>query len=55
VSWFNALFEQFKHAIETDDYAGKEAQEAYRCVEIITRAYESAKKGCSELTLGGIK
>jgi predicted dehydrogenase len=55
VSWFNALFEQFKQAIEQDDYAGKEAQEAYRCVEIITRAYESAKKGCSELTLGGIK
>ena len=53
VSWFSALFDQFKHAIENNEYAGKEAKEAYRCVEIITRAYESAKNGCKELSLGG--
>ena len=53
VSWFNALFDQFQTAITTNDYAGKEAQEAYRCVEIITRAYESAKQGCKEVSLGG--
>ncbi len=53
VSWFSALFDQFRTAIENNDYAGKEAKEAYRCVEIITRAYESAKHGCKELSLGG--
>jgi hypothetical protein len=54
VSWFSALFDQFKTAIETNDYAGKEAKEAYRCIEIITRAYESAKQGCKELPLEGV-
>ena len=53
VTWFSALFDQFQTAIENNDYAGKEAQEAYACVEIITRAYESAKNGCKELSLGG--
>ena len=55
VSWFNALFDQFKEAIKTNDFAGKEAQEAYRCVEIITRAYESARQSCQELKLVGIQ
>jgi predicted dehydrogenase len=54
VTWFNALFDQFKTAIETDDYAGKEAKEAYRCVEMITQAYVSAKNGCQEQKLAGI-
>lgn len=54
VSWFSALFDQFKVAIAESDYVGKEAKESYRCIEIITRAYESAKQGCKELPLGGI-
>ena len=54
VSWFNALFEDFKLAIDQDDFVGREAEEAYRCIEIITRAYESSKKGCAELTLDGL-
>ena len=53
VTWFNALFDQFKQAIAENDYAGKEAQEAYRCIEIITRAYESAQKNSQELKLTG--
>jgi predicted dehydrogenase len=53
VSWFSALFDQFQTAISENDYAGKEAKEAYRCIEIITKAYESAKQGCKELSLGG--
>lgn len=55
VSWFNALFDRFKEAVENKDYAGKEAREAYRCIEIITKAYESAKNGCKEISLGGIE
>lgn len=55
VSWFNSMFDQFKTAIETDEYVGAEAKESYRCVEIITKAYESAKDGCRELRLEGIQ
>ena len=55
VSWFNALFEQFKEAIEKDEYVGKEAKEAYRCIEIISKAYESAKNNCLEQKLLGIQ
>jgi predicted dehydrogenase len=54
VTWFNAMFDQFITAIQQNDYVGKEAQEAYRCIEIITQAYASAKQGCQELKLLGI-
>ena len=53
--WFNAMFDRFLHAIATGDHAGKEAQDAYRCVEIITTAYRSASDGCRELPLGGAR
>lgn len=52
-SWFNALFDQFKTAIATGDHVGKEAREAYRCIELITTAYRSAREGCKELPLSG--
>ena len=54
VTWFNALFDDFKRAIQNHDFAGREAEEAYRCIEIITRAYESSKNGCRELNLNGL-
>lgn len=54
VTWFNALFDQFKQAIEADEYVGKEAKEAYRCIEMITQAYVSARNGCAEQKLTGI-
>ena len=50
--WFNAMFDQFLGAIASGDYAGKEAQDAYHCLEIITTAYRSAGEGCRELPLG---
>jgi predicted dehydrogenase len=50
--WFNAMFDQFQQAIATGDYAGKEAQDAYRCLEVIATAYRSAADGCRELALG---
>lgn len=53
VSWFNSLFDQFQGAIQADDFVGKEALEAYRCIELITRAYESARQACVELPLQG--
>jgi predicted dehydrogenase len=50
--WFNAMFDEFLGAIASNAWAGKEAQDAYRCVEIITTAYRSAGDGCRELGLG---
>lgn len=50
--WFNAMFDQFLQAIGSGHYAGKEAQDACRCVEIIATAYRSAASGCRELPLG---
>ncbi|HTP27733.1 MAG TPA: Gfo/Idh/MocA family oxidoreductase [Anaeromyxobacteraceae bacterium] len=50
--WFNAMFDEFLTAIAGGDYAGKEAQDALRCLEIIATAYRSAADGCRELSLG---
>jgi hypothetical protein len=50
--WFNAMFDEFLAAIESGDFAGKEALDAYRCIEIITTAYRSAGEACRELPLG---
>jgi len=49
--WFNSLFSEFRKAIETDDFAGKDAQEAALCVELINTAYRSAQNGSRELPL----
>jgi predicted dehydrogenase len=51
VGWFNALFDQFKKAIETGDYVGKDAIESYLCIQLISAAYESAKNRCVEMPL----
>jgi predicted dehydrogenase len=53
-TWFNALFDEFKEAIASQDYTGKDAMEAYRCIEIITKAYESAKNDSRETILEGL-
>ena len=51
VTWFSSLFRQFAHAIETDDFAGKEMDDALRCIEVITNAYASAADGSRERVL----
>lgn len=51
VSWFNSLFDQFRGAIERDEFVGKEAREAYLCIQLITAAYQSAQQGCRETVL----
>jgi UDP-N-acetylglucosamine 3-dehydrogenase len=51
VSWFNSLFDQFKTAIAEGDHVGKEAREAYLCIQLIMTAYRSAAEGCRELPL----
>ncbi len=49
--WFRSLFEQFKTAIESKEYVGREAKDGLRCIELIGRAYASAADGCRELSL----
>ncbi len=50
-SWFNSLFDEFRDAIERADFAGKEAQEAVLCVQLINTAYRSARNGAYPLPL----
>ena len=54
VSWFNSLVDDFKTAIAAGEYVGKEAREAYLCIQLITTAYRSAAESCRELPLGVI-
>jgi predicted dehydrogenase len=54
VSWFNAMFDEFKKAILTNDYVSRETLESYRCIEIIKKAYESSNHGCQEMPLKGV-
>ena len=50
-SWFNPMFEEFRGAIATRDFAGKDTQEAVLCVELINTAYRSAREQSRELPL----
>jgi predicted dehydrogenase len=51
VSWFGSLFDQFKSAIVRGEFVGKEARESWLCIQLITKAYESAGEGCREMAL----
>ena len=52
VTWFNSLFNDFRRAIDAGQWVGKDAEEAFLCVELIQTAYASAKEGSRELPLG---
>jgi len=51
VSWFNSLFDQFREAIDGGVWVGREAKEAFLCIQLIDAAYRSAGDGCREVTL----
>lgn len=53
-SWFGSLFEGFRQAIEADDFVGRDAREAYLCIELITAAYRSAAEGSREIQLSAL-
>ena len=55
VHWFNSLFDGFKKAISENDYVGKEAKEAYLCIQLISQAYQSAQRASQELPLRGLQ
>jgi len=52
VTWFNSLFDEFEAAIQRGDWVGKEAEEAFLCIQLIQTAYASAKEGSREMLLG---
>jgi predicted dehydrogenase len=54
VTWFNSLFDDFKGAIARGEYVGKEAREAFLCVQLIATAYASAQQSSQELPLTGL-
>ncbi|HEY2032010.1 MAG TPA: Gfo/Idh/MocA family oxidoreductase [Myxococcales bacterium] len=49
--WFNSLFDQFKTAIDKNDFVNRELREAVACVQIIETCYRSSAEGCRELPL----
>lgn len=54
VQWFNSLFDQFRLAIDRQEYVGKELEEAYLCIQLISTAYRSAREACRELPLSAL-
>jgi predicted dehydrogenase len=52
VTWFNSLFDDFKRQIAKGEWVGREAEEAFLCVQLIQTAYASASDGSRELPLG---
>jgi predicted dehydrogenase len=54
VTWFNSMFDDFKAAIARREFVGREAEEAFRCVQLISTAYASAREGGRELPLDGL-
>src|SRR5262245_11949326 len=55
VTWFNSLFDDFKGAIDRKEFVGREAEEAFLCVQLISTAYTSARDGSRELPLPGLE
>ena len=54
VTWFNSLFDDFKGAIERKEFVGREAEEAFLCVQLISTAYASSRDASRELPLAGL-
>jgi predicted dehydrogenase len=52
--WFASLLHDFAAAVEARAYVGREAEDAVRCVELITTAYSSAREGSREIRLGRV-
>ena len=50
-AWFSSLFAQFQSAIASEDFVGREAEESFRCVQLIQTAYASARQGSRELAI----
>ncbi|MEW6058164.1 MAG: Gfo/Idh/MocA family oxidoreductase [Bdellovibrionota bacterium] len=51
VHWFNSMFDKFVDCIRRGDFVNQELKEAYQCVQLIQRAYESSNSQSREFEL----
>lgn len=51
IQWFDSLFTDFRRAIASDDFAGKDAYDALKCIQVIERAYQSSQEHCREIAI----
>jgi hypothetical protein len=51
VGWFSSLFDEFRATIAKNEFVGKDAREAFMCVQLIERAYKSAREDSRLLDL----
>jgi predicted dehydrogenase len=49
--WFNSLFSDFRRAIASDDYTGRDVHDALKCIQVIDAAYQSARALCREAAI----
>jgi hypothetical protein len=52
--WFNSMFDEFLAAIAAGEWAGRDAQDACRCIEAIEAAGASARDGSRERRAGAL-
>jgi predicted dehydrogenase len=50
--WFDSLFSDFRRAIVCEDFAGRDAHDALKCIQVIEAAYRSAQAHCLEVPIG---
>jgi predicted dehydrogenase len=51
VGWFSSLFDEFRAAMTKNEFVGKDAREAFLCIQLIERAYRSSREGSRQLDL----
>ena len=49
--WFDSLFDEFRTAMDGENYVGAEAQTAYECIRLIEAAYASAADRSCEVVI----
>jgi len=49
--WFNSMFNDFRRAIAFEDFVGRDAHDALKCIQVIEAAYRSAQAHCREITI----
>ena len=49
--WFNSLFDDFKIAMDTDDFVGADAKSALECIRLIETSYASARAQSMNLAI----
>jgi predicted dehydrogenase len=51
VGWFGSLFDEFRATMAKNEFVGKDAREAFLCIQLIERAYRSSREGSRQLDL----